>query len=95
MTDVRTAWVARSRGAPTPFGAPLGARVDAVLEELGLVGADGRAVKGRKVDPYDSARLRAGLVRRYTLGTLVEAYRRLDDAGFECALLALADTPAD
>jgi hypothetical protein len=52
-------------------------------------------VKGRKVEPYASPLLRAGLVRRYALRTLAEAYRRLDDAGFEHAVRALADLPPD
>jgi hypothetical protein len=32
-------------------------------------------------------------VRRYLLQTLLEAYRRLDDAGFERVAIVLADPP--
>ena len=95
VSDVRTAWVARTRATRDPHAPKLAARVDAVLRELGLVDAAGRAVTGRKAEPYASAALRAGLVRRYLLRTLAEAYRRLDDAGFEHAIRALADLPTD
>lgn len=90
VSDVRRAWVERSRGL-RPSSSPRAERVARVLEELGLVDAAGRAVRGVKVDPYASPRLRAGLVRRYLLRTLVEAFRRLDDAGFELAVRALAE----
>ena len=89
VTDVRTAWVALGRGRRPPFGGPLADRATAVLEELGLVDARGRGVRGRKVEPYASARLRAGLVRRYALRTFVHAYRHLDDDGFEAAVRSL------
>jgi single-stranded-DNA-specific exonuclease len=95
VSDVRAAWVARSRGAPVAGSARLAERIDAVLAELDLVDAAGRTVRGRKVEPYASARLRAGLVRRYALRTLAEAYRRLDDAAFAEAVRALADLPPD
>jgi hypothetical protein len=111
VTDVRAAWVARARGRATPIApptapptappiappsaGPLRARVDAILADLGLLDATGRVVKGRKVAPYTSPLLRTGLVRRYALLTLAEAYRRLDDDGFEHAVLALADLPPD
>ena len=93
VSDVRRAWVERSRGL-RPASSPRAQRVALVLEELGLVDAAGRAVRGVKVDPYASPRLRAGLVRRYALRTLVEAYRRLDDPGFEVAVRALAEVDA-
>jgi single-stranded-DNA-specific exonuclease len=95
VSDVRMAWVARARGRPTPTAPPLRERTDAILAELGLLDPAGRVVKGRKVEPYASQLLRAGLVRRYALRTLAEAYRRLDDAGFEHAVRALADLPPD
>ncbi len=92
--DVRAGWVARSRGRPLPFAEPLAGRVHAVLEELGLVDTRGHAVRGVKIDPYASDRLRAGLVRAYTLRTFVHAYGRLDDAGFDAAVRRLADLEA-
>jgi hypothetical protein len=69
------------------------ARTDVVLRELGLLDEAGHVLKGRKVEPYASPSLRAGLVRRYLLQTLLEAYRRLDDAGFERVAIVLADPP--
>ncbi|MFN2323137.1 MAG: single-stranded-DNA-specific exonuclease RecJ [Trueperaceae bacterium] len=94
VTDVRTAWVALGRGHRPPFGGPLADRTVAVLEELALVDARGRGVRGRKVEPYASERLRAGLVRRYALRTFVHAYRHLDDAGFDAAVRSLLDDGA-
>jgi hypothetical protein len=94
VTDVRTAWVARARGGRRRWRAARRARRRRPAD-LGLLDADGRVVKGRKVEPYASPLLRAGLVRRYALLTLAEAYRRLDDDGFEHAVLALADLPPD
>jgi single-stranded-DNA-specific exonuclease len=95
VSDVRKAWVERARGRTWPLPSAFADRVEAVLLELGLLDEGGRAVKGRRVAPYASPLLRAGLVRAYTLRTLVEAYRRLDDAGFEHAVLALADLAPD
>jgi hypothetical protein len=96
VTDVRTAWVALGRGRRPPFGGPLADRTIAVLEELGLLDARGRSVRGRKVEPYASERLRAGLVRRYALRAFVHAYRHLDEAGFDAAVRSLLsdDAPA-
>ncbi len=88
--DVRTGWVARSRGKPLPFADPLAGRVQDVLAELGLIDGRGHAVRGVKIDPYASDRLRAGLVRAYALRTFVHAYARLDDAGFDAAARTLA-----
>jgi len=95
VSDVRAAWVARTRGQRPPQSPPLAARTDAVLHELGLIDEVGRAVTGTKVEPYASSLLRSGLVRRYLLQTLLEAYRRLDDVGFERAVVALSDLPVD
>lgn len=95
VSDVRAAWVARSRGQRAPLAPPLSGRTDAVLHELGLVDDAGRVVRGRRVEPYASPSLRAGLVRRYLLQTLLEAYRRLDDAGFERTATVLAGLSAD
>lgn len=95
VSDVRAAWVALGRGQAPPLVGPLGERARAVLDELGLLDAHGRPVRGRKVEPYASERLRAGLVRRYALRAFVHAFRHLDDAGFDAALrslLGLADT---
>ncbi len=89
VSDVRTAWVALGRGRRPPFDGPLADRTIAVLEELGLVDARGRGVRGRKVEPYASERLRAGLVRRYALRAFVHAYRHLDEVGFDAAVRSL------
>src|SRR5690606_22786380 len=64
LADVRKAWVARSRRQDLPFREPLAGRIEAVLHELGAYDASGRVRLGRKVEPYDSPSLRAGLVRR-------------------------------
>jgi hypothetical protein len=93
VSDVRAAWVARARGLRPPLAPLLLARTDVVLRELGLLDEAGHVLKGRKAEPYASPSLRAGLVRRYLLQTLLEAYRRLDDAGFERVAIVLADPP--
>lgn len=95
VSDVRAAWVARARGQRPPLAPLLAARTDVVLRELGLLDAADRVVKGRKVEPYASPSLRAGLVRRYLLQTLLAAYHRLDDAGFERVAMVLAAPPTD
>ena len=95
VSDVRAAWVARARGQRPPLAPLLASRTDVVLRELGLLDEADRVVTGRKVEPYDSPTLRAGLVHRYLLQTLLEAYRQLDDAGFERVVMVLSDLPAD
>jgi single-stranded-DNA-specific exonuclease len=95
VSDVRAAWVARARGQRSPLAPRLAARTDVVLRELGLLDEADRVVTGRKVEPYDSPTLRAGLVRRYLLQTLLEAYRQLDDAGFERVATLLAEPATD
>lgn len=91
VTDMRTAWVARAQLKPLRYAEPLAGRVEAVLQELGAYDERGRVKLGRKVEPYDSPTLRAGLVRRYLLRTLAQAYLRLDDAGFSAAVVRLAE----
>ena len=95
VSDVRAAWVARARGQRPPLAPLLAARTDVVLRELGLLDEADRLVTGRKAEPYDSPTLRTGLVRRYLLQTLLEAYRRLDDAGFERVATVLSEPPTD
>ncbi len=91
VADVRTAWVARAQLKVLRYAEPLAGRIETVLQELGAYDERGRVKLGRKVEPYDSATLRAGLVRRYLLRTLAQAYLRLDDAGFSTTVVRLAE----
>ena len=87
---VRNAWVAYSRGLPLTEGTGH-VDIDQILRELGLLDANGRAVRGLKVSPYRSPRLRRLLTRRYQLSTLLGAFEQLDERAFDASLRALAD----
>jgi len=89
VEEVRQGFVALSRGIPLPFDGDKAERVRAVLEELELVDAAGRALRGRKRDPFTSDTLLDGLVERHVLLRFVTAYRHLDDAGFAHTALTL------
>ncbi|MDZ7708013.1 MAG: hypothetical protein U5J97_09025 [Trueperaceae bacterium] len=53
-----------------------------ILNELDLLDERGRARAGARRDPYGSSTLVAGLLQRYRLETVLNAYRHLDDVGF-------------
>jgi len=81
--EVRTAWATWRRGGRPqlqPDAIDLARRI---LGELGLLDANGEPHAGDRRDPYASETLVTGLLQRYRIETLLNAYRHLDDAGFE------------
>ena len=82
LTEARAAFVRLQRGSPLGCSDAKAQLCRTVLEELGLLDAQGRTLKGQKRDPYSSKTLVRGLTERYTLTTFLKAYRALSDAAF-------------
>jgi len=80
--DVRRAWLAIRAGRPPGLGSDAATLARRILAELELLDAHGRARTGTRRDPYGSATLVAGLLQRYRLETVLNAYRHLDEPGF-------------
>lgn len=80
--DVRRAWLAIRAGRPPGLGRDATALSQRVLNELDLLDERGRARVGARRDPYGSSTLVTGLLQRYRLETVLNAYRHLDDLGF-------------
>ncbi|MEX2501898.1 MAG: single-stranded-DNA-specific exonuclease RecJ [Trueperaceae bacterium] len=80
--DLRRAYVAL-RGGRSPRLPPAADRnVRRALRELELLDGDGAVRTGGRTDPYASDTLRAGLLQRYRIESLRNAYLHLDDDGF-------------
>ncbi len=82
LAEVRSAFVRLQRGTPLAYNATKTGLCRSVLEELELVDAQGRTLKGQKRDPYSSETLVTGLMERYKLTMFVKAYQALEDAAF-------------
>ena len=82
LTEARAAFVRLQRGSPLGCSDAKAQLCRTVLEELGLLDAQGRTLRGQKRDPYSSKTLVRGLTERYTLTTFLKAYRALNDAAF-------------
>ena len=82
LREVRAAFVRLQRGSPLGCSDAKAQLCRTILEELGLLDAQGRTLKGQKRDPYSSKTLVRGLTERYTLTTFLKAYRALSDAAF-------------
>ena len=82
LTEARAAFVRLQRGSPLGCSDAKAQLCRTILEELGLLDAQGRTLKGQKRDPYSSKTLVRGLTERYTLTTFLKAYRALGDAAF-------------
>ncbi len=80
--DVRRAWLEIRAGRPPALDRDATALAQVILNELDLLDDRGRARVGARRDPYGSGTLVAGLLQRYRLETLLNAYRHLDDVGF-------------
>ena len=93
LTEVRAAFVRLQRGTPLGCSDAKAALCRRVLEELELLGAQGRPLKGQKRDPYSSSTLVRGLTERYTFTTFLKAYRALSDAAFAETVWTLFRTP--
>jgi single-stranded-DNA-specific exonuclease len=87
--ELRQAFVCLQRHQALPFTGVTAELCRAVLQELGLLDAHGRALRGQKRDPYSSDTFLRGQVERYKLLTFVKAYRYLNDASFARATLTL------
>ena len=87
--DVRLAFVQTQRGRPWPWQGHKADLMMTVLRELDLVDERGRARSGRRVDPYDAPTLRASLVARHALDTMVNLIRALSPDDAARAVLAL------
>lgn len=94
--DLRTAFVAAQRGRALPWSDAKATLARTALEELDLLDERGRARRAQRRDPYDAATLRASLVARHALDTLVNVIRCLgrDDAARAIAAL-VAPSGAD
>ena len=93
VQELRGAFVYLSRGQTLPFEASKLELCKRALEELELLDARGRPLRGQKRDPYTSDTLLAGLVERYKLRTLLKAYRGFDDAAFAHTVVTLFGEP--
>jgi single-stranded-DNA-specific exonuclease len=82
LADVRRGVVALQRGLGLPFKADKNVIIGQILEELELLGAGGRILRGAKRNPYTSATLQQSLLERHAITTFVLAYRHLSDAAF-------------
>ena len=89
LQDVRAGFVCLSRGKPLPFAENKNQLVTRCLQELELLDAAGRPLRGQKRDPYESDTLLSGLVERYVLSSFLKAYRHLDDASFALTVTQL------
>lgn len=89
MLELRHAFVWLQRGQRLPFDDVKEALCKKALGELELLDARGFPRKGQKRDPYSSDTLLSGLVERYKLRTLLNAYRTLDDASFAQTVITL------
>jgi len=91
--DVRRAWLAIRAGRSPGLGSDATALARRILDELELIDGHGRARVGARRDPYGSATLVAGLLQRYRLETVLNAYRHLDDPGFARTVTTLYPAP--
>ena len=89
VSDLRRGFVCLQRGLPLPFDEAKNSLVRTVLGELGLFDRLGRPLSGQKRDPYGSATLVEGLMERYRLRGLLNAYLMADDAGFASCVTIL------
>ena len=94
LAEVRRTFVYLQRGTPLRCSEAKAGLCRQVLEELELVDAQGRTLKGQKRDPYSSPTLVAGLVEHYKLTTFLKAYRALDDDAFAETVWTLFGEPA-
>jgi hypothetical protein len=88
------------RGRPWPFSGRKAELARAILLELDLLDERGLARRGQRRDPYAAPSLRASLLARHALDSLVNLLRSLppDDAAEAIAALvgnATATTPAE
>ena len=92
--ELRQAFVCLQRHQTLPFTGLTAELCKTVLQELGLLDAYGRALRGQKRDPYSSDTFLKGQLARYTLLSFIKAYRYLDDTSFARAVQTLfgADT---
>jgi hypothetical protein len=93
--DVRLAFVQTQRGRPWPWKGLKADLMQAVLRELDLVDERGRARSGQRRDPYDAPTLRASLVARHALDTVVNVIRALSPDDAALAVLALLGRDGD
>ena len=92
VNDLRIGLVALKRGSRSPFAAVKSKRVREALRELDLLDERGhvRAFDpAQKLSPFESPSLLAGLLERYRLRNLVNAYRYMDDEAFALAVVNL------
>ncbi len=82
LAEVRSAFVSLQRGTPLRYSEAKAELCRTVLEELELIDAQGRTLKGQKRDPYSSETLMTGLMEHYKLTGFLKAYRGLEDDAF-------------
>ena len=93
MSYVELLFIFRRGQQPLPFEEVKLELCKRALEELELLDARGRPLRGQKRDPYTSDTLLAGLLERYKLRTLLKAYRGFDDAAFSHTVVTLFGAP--
>ena len=93
LTEVRAAFIRLQRGTPLGCSDAKAELCRKVLEELELLDAQGRTLRGQKRDPYSSNTLVRGLTERYTFTTFLKAYRALSDGAFAETVWTLFGTP--
>src|SRR5690606_35841544 len=85
VNELRIGLVALKRSSRSPFTAVKSKRVREALNELDLIDERGhvRAFDAsQKLSPFESPSLLTGLLERYRLRNLVNAYRYMDDEAF-------------
>ncbi len=95
LAEVRSAFVTLQRGIPLRYSEAKAQLCRKILEELELIDAHGRTLRGQKRDPYSSATLLTGLIEHYKLTTLLKAYRALDDDAFAETVWTLFGAASD
>lgn len=89
IAEMRLAFSYISQQKPIPFVPQKATLCQQILQELNLINAYGRTIRGEKRDPYSSDTLVKGMLERYKLFSLLSAYQHLDDAGFDSTVKKL------
>lgn len=89
LPELRVALRFARAGRPAPLEAGALAFCHQVLREVGLLDESGNALPGTGRHPYRSDSLQAALAEQYRILELIKAYRAVNDASFEKAVLTL------
>src|SRR5690606_28361033 len=89
LPELRVALRFARAGRPAPLEPGALAFCHQVLREVGLLDEHGNPIKGNGQHPYRSDSLQAALAEQYRLLEFIKAYRTVNDASFEIAVLTL------